>query len=66
MLADFMAIWSIFCGNLVNFKVIWYIFPALVRCTKKNLAALGLCAALTVNRVAESRRAAVRADLKSE
>jgi hypothetical protein len=30
----------IFCGHLVYFMVIWYIFPVLVWCTKKNLATL--------------------------
>jgi hypothetical protein len=29
---------GIFCGRF--FMVIWYIFPALVCCTKKNLATL--------------------------
>jgi hypothetical protein len=28
------------CGYLVHFMVIWYIFPVLVCCTEKNLAAL--------------------------
>jgi uncharacterized Tic20 family protein len=47
MLAYFMAIWSILlpfgtciCGHLVNFLVIWSIFPVLVYFTKKNLATL--------------------------
>jgi hypothetical protein len=31
---------DIVCGNLVYFILIWYIFPILVRCTKKNLATL--------------------------
>jgi hypothetical protein len=31
---------GIFCGHLVYFVSIWYIFPVLVGCTKKNLAAL--------------------------
>jgi hypothetical protein len=41
-----MTIWSIlrplkiFYGHLVYFVVIWYIFPVLVSCTKKNLATL--------------------------
>jgi hypothetical protein len=30
----------IFYGHLVEFVVIWYIFPVLVFCTKKNLATL--------------------------
>jgi hypothetical protein len=30
----------VFCGHLVYFIVNWYFFPALVFCTKKNLAAL--------------------------
>jgi hypothetical protein len=30
----------IFYGHLVYFVVIWHIFPVLVFCTKKNLAAL--------------------------
>jgi hypothetical protein len=30
----------IFCGHLVYFVVIWYIFPVLVCCTKKNLETL--------------------------
>jgi hypothetical protein len=34
---------GIFCGNLVYFMVIWYIFPVLVCCTKKNLATLVRC-----------------------
>jgi hypothetical protein len=29
-----------FNGHLVQFVVIWYIFPILVCCTKKNLATL--------------------------
>jgi hypothetical protein len=34
--------WSfgIFCGGLVYFVVIWYIFPNLACCAKKNLATL--------------------------
>jgi hypothetical protein len=46
MLSYFMAVWSIlqpfgiFCGHLVYFMVIWYIFPVLVCCAKKNLATL--------------------------
>jgi hypothetical protein len=48
MLVYFMDIWSIlrpghlifFCDHLVYFAVIWYIFPVLVRCAKKNLATL--------------------------
>jgi hypothetical protein len=46
MLVYSMAIWSIllsfgtFCGHLVYFMVIWYIFPVLVYCTKINLATL--------------------------
>jgi hypothetical protein len=42
----FMTIWSIlrpigiFYGHLVYFLVVWYIFPVLVCCTKKNLATL--------------------------
>jgi hypothetical protein len=42
----FMDSWSIlrsfviFYGHLVQFMVIWYIFPVLVFCTKKNLATL--------------------------
>jgi hypothetical protein len=41
-----MAIWDIllpfgtFCVHLVHFVFIWYIFPVLVSCTKKNLATL--------------------------
>jgi hypothetical protein len=31
---------GIFYGHLVHFVVIWYIFPVLVFCTKKNLATL--------------------------
>jgi hypothetical protein len=31
---------DIFYGHLVYFVVIWYIFPMLVCCTKKNLATL--------------------------
>jgi hypothetical protein len=38
-LVYFIAIKNIF-GNLVNFMVIWHIFPILVCCTKKNLATL--------------------------
>jgi hypothetical protein len=30
----------IYCGHLVFFMVIWYIFHVLVCCTKKNLATL--------------------------
>jgi hypothetical protein len=35
-------LWSfgIFCGDLVYFVVIWYLFPVLVYCSKKNLATL--------------------------
>jgi hypothetical protein len=43
MLVFFMAIWSlspIFGICLVNFTVIWYIFPVLVCCIKINLATL--------------------------
>jgi hypothetical protein len=46
MLVHFMTMWSIlqpfrrFCGHLLSLIVIWYIFPVLVRCTKKNLATL--------------------------
>jgi hypothetical protein len=42
----FVAIWYIlrpvgkFCGRLVYFMVIWYIFPSLVCCTQKNVATL--------------------------
>jgi hypothetical protein len=42
----FYAIWYILLpfgivyGHLVYFLVIWYIFPVLVRCNKKNLATL--------------------------
>jgi hypothetical protein len=46
MLVYCITIWS-FCGHLVYilsyseyFMVIWYIFPVLVCCTKKNLAIL--------------------------
>jgi hypothetical protein len=44
ILVYFMTIWSIlghleiFYGHLVYVVLIWYIFPALVFCTKKNLA----------------------------
>jgi hypothetical protein len=31
---------GIFCGHLAYLMVIWYIFPILVCCTKKNLATL--------------------------
>jgi hypothetical protein len=31
---------GIFCGDLVYFVMIWYIFPVLVCCSKKNLASL--------------------------
>jgi hypothetical protein len=43
ILIYFMAIWNtlrtfgIFYDHLVHFVFIWYIFPALVSCTKKNL-----------------------------
>jgi hypothetical protein len=46
MLIYFMALWNIlqafgiFHDNFVHFVFIWYIFPALVSCTKKNLATL--------------------------
>jgi hypothetical protein len=46
ILRYFMTVWSIlrpleiFYGHLVYFVVIWYIFPVLVFCTKKNLATL--------------------------
>jgi hypothetical protein len=46
VLMYFMDIWSIllsivtFYGHLVYLVVIWYIFPVLVFCTKKNLATL--------------------------
>jgi hypothetical protein len=29
---------GIFNGNFVDFMVLWFIFPVLVCCTKKNLA----------------------------
>jgi hypothetical protein len=46
ILTYFMAIWNIlmtlgiFYNHLVHFMFIWYIFPVLVSCTKKNLATL--------------------------
>jgi hypothetical protein len=46
MLIYFMATWNIlwtfgvFYDLLVHFVSIWYIFPVLVSCTKKNLATL--------------------------
>jgi hypothetical protein len=46
MFIYFMAIWNIlwrfgiFYVRLVHFVLIWYIFPVLVSCTKKNLATL--------------------------
>jgi hypothetical protein len=46
MLIYFMAIWNIlstfgeFYDHLVNFVLIWYIFPVLVSRTNKNLAIL--------------------------
>jgi hypothetical protein len=49
ILVYYMAMWSIlwlfniFCGHLVYFMVIWYIFPVLVCCTTKNLATLCFC-----------------------
>jgi hypothetical protein len=49
MLAYFMTICPIlqpfdkFCANLEYFVVIWYIFPVLVCCTKKNMATLASC-----------------------
>jgi hypothetical protein len=33
---------GIFCSNVANFTVVWYIFPVLVCCTKKYLAALAV------------------------
>jgi hypothetical protein len=42
----FMDAWSIvrpfviFYGHFLKLEVIWYIFPVLVFCTKKNLATL--------------------------
>jgi hypothetical protein len=49
MLVCFMGIWYIlrpfdlFFGHLVDFVLIWYIFPPLVYCAKKNLAILVRC-----------------------
>jgi hypothetical protein len=46
MLIYFMAIWKIlmtfgiFYDHFVDFVLVWYIFPVLVSCTKKNLATL--------------------------
>jgi hypothetical protein len=46
MMIYFMDTWSIlrsfviFYGHLVQFVVIWYIFPVLIFCTKKILATL--------------------------
>jgi hypothetical protein len=46
MLTYFMAIWNIlwrfgiFYDHFVHFLFIWYIFPVLVSCAKKNLATL--------------------------
>jgi hypothetical protein len=46
MLIYFMALWNIlqtfgiFSDHLVHFMLIWYIFPVLISCTKKNLATL--------------------------
>jgi hypothetical protein len=37
---DILRSFVIFYGLLVKFMVIWYIFPVLVSCTKKNLATL--------------------------
>jgi hypothetical protein len=36
----FLLQFGLFCGHLVTFVVIWYIFPLLVCCTEKNLATL--------------------------
>jgi hypothetical protein len=63
MLVYIKAIWSIlrhfgiFGVNLVNIMVIWYIFPVLVCCTKKNLAALlvsAFCLAINSGHEAEN------------
>jgi hypothetical protein len=49
MLIYFRAIWDIlqlfwiFYDHLVHFVLIWYLFPVLVSCTKKNLATLVAC-----------------------
>jgi hypothetical protein len=46
MIMYVMAIWNIlwrfgiFYDHLVHFVLIWYIFPVLVSCTKKNLATM--------------------------
>jgi hypothetical protein len=46
MFINFMATWNIlwrfgiFYDHLVHFVFIWYIFPVLVSCAKKNLATL--------------------------
>jgi hypothetical protein len=48
MLIYFMAIWNMlqkfgsFYDHFVHFVFIWYIFPVLISCTKKNLATLVL------------------------
>jgi hypothetical protein len=36
-----LQLFGIVNGHLVYFVLIWYIFPVLVRCNKKNLATLG-------------------------
>jgi hypothetical protein len=49
MLVYFIDIWSIlwsfgiFYRHFVYFVVIWYVFPVLVFCTKKNPATLQTC-----------------------
>jgi hypothetical protein len=37
---EYFTDFGIFCDHLVHFLFIWYIFPVLVSCGKKNLATL--------------------------
>jgi hypothetical protein len=36
----YLRLFGIFCGHFIYFIVIWYIFPVLICCIKKNLATL--------------------------
>jgi hypothetical protein len=64
-----MVIWyillslGIFCGNLVYFVVIWYIFPVWVFCTKKNVATLVQAHLI---RSGKARAYTIRASSRSE
>jgi hypothetical protein len=48
-----LRLFGILCGHLVYFRVIWYIIPVLVCCTKINLATLDTVSRVTPPTVSE-------------